>query len=92
MVTWQQVILPGYSHRFAALAVAPDSSWLATRNWEGRVRIWDPATGRERATLTGHIGEVAALAVAPNGSWLASGGRDYRVRIGIRPLIKSKLP
>ena len=69
------------SYRTAALAVAPDGSWLASGNWEGRVRVWNPATGRERFTLVGHRGEVAALAVAPDGSWLASGGRDFRVRI-----------
>ena len=39
------------------------------------MRIWDVATGRERAALTGHTGGVTAVAVAPDGSWLASGER-----------------
>ena len=54
--------------------MAPDGSWLATGGYDGTVRIWDAATGQERATLTGHAGGVRAVAVAPDGSWLAAGG------------------
>jgi WD40 repeat protein len=45
------------------------------------VRIWDAATGRERARLDGHTGPVAAVAVAPDGTWLATGSADGTVRI-----------
>ena len=61
--------------------MAPDGSWLATGSNDGTVRIWDAATGQERATLTGHTGRVKAVAVAPDGSWLASGSDDGTVRI-----------
>ena len=43
---------------------------------DGTVRIWDAATGRERATLKATPSRVAAVAVAPDGSWLASGGSE----------------
>ncbi len=65
----------------AAVAVAPDGSWLASGGGDGTVRIWDVATGRERAVLTGHTSTVAAVAVAPDGTWLASGSWDRTVRI-----------
>jgi WD40 repeat protein len=45
------------------------------------VRIWDPATGTARHTLTGHTDGVVALVVAPDGSWLASAGHDKQIWI-----------
>ena len=45
------------------------------------MRIWDPATGQQRATLTGHTGAVTAVAIAPDGTWLATAGGDGTVRI-----------
>ena len=65
----------------SAVAIAPDGTWLATAGDDGTVRIWDPATGQQRATLTGHTGPVRAVAIAPDGTWLASGGDDGTVRI-----------
>ena len=61
--------------------VAPDGSWLASAGDDGEVRIWDPATGATRHTLTGHTGGVWALVVAPDGSWLASADDGGEVRI-----------
>jgi WD40 repeat protein len=49
--------------------------------WSLPVRIWDAATGQERAVLEGHTDRVNAVAVAPDGSWLASGSSDHTVRI-----------
>ena len=74
-------VLTGHAEAVAAVAIAPDGSWLASGGDDGTVRIWDAATGLEQAVLTGHLGVVTAVAVAPDGSWLASGGRDRTVRI-----------
>jgi NB-ARC domain/Domain of unknown function (DUF4062)/WD domain, G-beta repeat len=64
-----------------ALGVAPDGSWLASADDNGEVRIWDPATGTPRHTLTGHTSGVWTLGVAPDGSWLASADFSGEVRI-----------
>ena len=73
--------LTGHAGVVAAVAIAPDGSWLATGGSDGTARIWDAATGQPRATLTGHAGLVAAVAIAPDGSWLATGGSDGTARI-----------
>ena len=59
---------------------------------DGTVRIWDPATGQQRATLTGHTGPVTAVAIAPDGTWLASAGGTGRCGSGTRPPASSAPP
>ena len=76
-----QRVLIGHTYAVVAVAVAPDGTWLASASEDGMVRIWDVATGRERAVLHGHTGAVSAVAVAPDGSWLASASDDGTVRI-----------
>jgi hypothetical protein len=63
------------------LAVASNESWLASAGHGGEVRIWDPATGATRHTLTGHSSGVLALVIAPDGSWLASADKRGEVWI-----------
>ena len=63
-----------------ALTVAPDGTWLATGSSDRPVRVWDIATGRERA-LEGDTGFVRAVAAGPDGTWLATASRDGTARI-----------
>jgi WD40 repeat protein len=75
--------LAGHTGSVSAVAIAPDGTWLATiSRWSDEtVRIWDPATGAQRAVLTGHTSWVSAVAIAPDGTWLATGDNDGTVRI-----------
>jgi WD40 repeat protein len=63
------------------VAIAPDGTWLATASRDRTARIWDAATGQQRATLTGHTSSVIAVAIAPDGTWLATASRDRTARI-----------
>jgi WD40 repeat protein len=74
-------VLAAHTAGVRALAIAPDGGWLASSGNDRTVRIWDPATGQSRHTLTDHAGEVLVLAAAPDSSWLASAGHDGTVRI-----------
>ena len=72
---------PATPARWTRWRSPPDGTWLASASDDGTVRIWDPATGEQRAALTGHTGAVNAVAIAPDGTWLASAGDDGTVRI-----------
>ena len=39
------------------------------------MKLWDVATGKEKAILSAHIAEVQSLAFSPDGHTLASGSR-----------------
>ena len=63
------------------MAIAPDGTWLASGGGDGSVRIWDPATGQQRAELehSGRGGGVTAVAIAPDG---VLAGQRRRGRVG----------
>jgi WD40 repeat protein len=43
------------------------------------VRLWDPAAGGHRRTLTGHGGSVLGVVFSPDGRLLASAGAGNTV-------------
>jgi WD40 repeat protein len=63
------------------VAFSPDGSLLASAGDDGTVRLWDPRTGRQQASLTGHTGHVCAVAFSPDGSLLASAGDDGTLQL-----------
>jgi WD40 repeat protein len=71
----------GASAGTACLSFSPDGSTLAVGQQDGKVTLWNAATGRKRSTLDGHREFVAALTFAPDGATLASAGGDHGARI-----------
>jgi WD40 repeat protein len=63
-----------------ALAISPDSKWLAYSASDNTVRVWDVRTGRECARLQ-HEHRVTAIAISPNSSWLATTSWDTTARL-----------
>jgi hypothetical protein len=57
----------------SALAFAPDRLTLAGGNREGTFKLWEVATGRERAAFSRPSGVVSDLAFSPDGRTLAAG-------------------
>lgn len=81
--------------RFACLptlcpSLSPSSSAYAlsrSASLDSTVKVWDPATGKERFTLARHSAMVYAMSYSPDGEFLVSGSTDrsvfvWRVRDG----------
>jgi WD40 repeat protein/nucleoside phosphorylase len=78
--TGNRYVLPAHRRDIAALAVAPDGSWLASTG-DSRVLIWDPRNGRLRHELSDGSELLRLLVAGPDGRWLAAAGQDGRVRV-----------
>ncbi|MGH7170492.1 MAG: WD40 repeat domain-containing protein [Gemmataceae bacterium] len=63
-----------------AVAVSPAGRLLALAGLDGRIRLYDLATGQLRHILEGHADAVYSLAFSPDGGRLVSGSVDQTVR------------
>ena len=67
-----------------AFGVVDGRTVLASGGWDGKVRLWDPATGtRIGKPLTGDedVVQSVAFGVVDGRTMLASGGWDGKVRL-----------
>lgn len=77
------------SSRDHAVALTPDSRWLATSSPGHKVRIWSTADGRALMTISldllpnssWNADAAVGLAFSPDGRWLATASTDTTARI-----------
>ncbi len=72
-------ILQGHAAAVWDVAFSPEGDTLASCDEEGKVILWDVASGEMRDELQAHQKPVLAVAFSPDGSLLATGSKDDMV-------------
>ena len=70
----------GLSSLFSAIAVAPEGDRLVSGDWDGRVLLWDTASGKLEREFIGHFDKVTAVAFGDDGATIFSASADRTIR------------
>lgn len=84
----QEAIVP-FPERIACIALACDDSVLVLGTAEGRMLLWEVASGRQITTSQAHLQAITVVAVDPTCNFLLSASADSTVHVWSLPALLS---
>ena len=64
-----------------SVTFTPDGKFLASAGWEGTIRLWESATGKELRRFEGDARGFFGIAFSPGGKMLASAGNGGMIHV-----------
>ena len=58
-----------------------DGKTLVSGGRDGKIKIWDSASGRLIRTISGNLGSIRTVSLSPDGRFIVSGGEARRVQL-----------
>jgi len=77
----ETVIQKGHELAVVAMAVSPDSNFVATGSRDKSAKLWELRSGREVRSFLGHEGTVTSLDFSHDGKYLITGSGDQTARV-----------
>src|SRR6478752_7654210 len=77
----ETVIQKGHELAVIAVAVSPDSNYVATGSRDKTAKLWELSTGREVRSFLGHEFSVTAVDISSDGKYLLTGSNDETARL-----------
>jgi hypothetical protein len=65
----------------SAIRRHPDGKIMITTSWDGRIKIWDIATGMQVRRFFAHDARVQALDIDPTGKYMVTGSDDNTAKL-----------
>lgn len=78
--TNQEATVP-FPEKIHSLAYAQESALLVIGTEDGKLVLWEVATGRIKASAASHLEPVSSLSVTPNNDYIVSGSADSSIHI-----------
>src|SRR5260370_68819 len=69
-------VLAGHADIVAGCRFSGDGTRLLSWSYDGTLRLWDPAGGKELAQFAAHEDRVLAADLSADGLWAVSAGRQ----------------
>lgn len=77
----ETIIQKGHELAIVAIAVSPDSNYVATASRDKSAKLWELNTGREVRSFLGHQASVVSVDFSRDGKYLITGGNDHTLKI-----------